>query len=94
MAAKYVISHQPSKGYYWNLKATNGRVIASSEHYETKRAAMAGIASVQKNGTTTVVEEAGAQPAPAARQNSATKSGGGARATASGTGRRPVKKAR
>jgi uncharacterized protein YegP (UPF0339 family) len=38
-----------SGGYHFNLLATNGKVIATSEHYETRRAALAGTASVQKN---------------------------------------------
>ena len=54
MPAKYVLS-QKSSGYHWNLLATNGRVIASSEVYNSKAAAMAGIRSVQKNGATDVI---------------------------------------
>jgi uncharacterized protein YegP (UPF0339 family) len=49
VAGKFEISHQPGKGYHWNLVASNGRVIASSEHYQTRRAAVAGIESVKKN---------------------------------------------
>lgn len=33
--------------YHFNLKASNGEVIASSENYETKRNALAGIESVK-----------------------------------------------
>lgn len=58
MPGKFVISHKPGKGYHWNLKATNGRVIATSEHYETKRAALAGIESVRKNAGSATVEDA------------------------------------
>jgi uncharacterized protein YegP (UPF0339 family) len=54
MPAKYVLS-QKASGFHWNLIATNGRVIASSEVYNTKAAAMAGIRSVQKNGSTDVI---------------------------------------
>jgi uncharacterized protein YegP (UPF0339 family) len=57
VAAKFVITHQPGKGYHWNLLATNGRVIASSEHYETRRAAVAGIESVRKNAPDAAVED-------------------------------------
>jgi uncharacterized protein YegP (UPF0339 family) len=57
VAAKFVITHQPGKGYHWNLLATNGRVIASSEHYETRRAAVAGIESVRKNASDAAVED-------------------------------------
>lgn len=49
--AKYVLA-QKGTGYHWNLLATNGRVIATSEHYNSKAAAMNGIRSVQKNGST------------------------------------------
>ena len=39
-----------SKGQFmWNLKATNGKIILTSERYKTRRAAEAGIASVKKN---------------------------------------------
>ncbi|EWT05608.1 hypothetical protein N864_03635 [Intrasporangium chromatireducens Q5-1] len=48
MAAKFRVIHQPGKGYHFNLVATNGRVIASSEHYETHRACLEGIESVRK----------------------------------------------
>ncbi len=54
MPAKYVMSKKAS-GFHWNLVATNGRVIASSEVYNSKAAAMAGIRSVQKNGSTDVI---------------------------------------
>jgi uncharacterized protein YegP (UPF0339 family) len=49
MASKYVIDHEPRKGYHFTLVATNGRVIATSEHYETRRACLAGIESVRRN---------------------------------------------
>ncbi len=54
MPAKYVLS-QKASGFHWNLVATNGRVIASSEVYNSKQAALAGIRSVQKNGATDVI---------------------------------------
>lgn len=54
MPAKYVLS-QKTSGFHWNLVATNGRVIATSEVYNSKQAALAGIRSVQKNGSTDVI---------------------------------------
>lgn len=36
--------------FMFNLKATNGQIILTSELYKTKPAAENGIASVQKNG--------------------------------------------
>jgi uncharacterized protein len=57
VTAKFLITHQPGKRYHWNLLATNGHVIASSEHYETRRAAMEGVESVKKNAPTAAVED-------------------------------------
>ena len=58
MPGKFAMK-KSGKGFHWNLLAVNGRVIATSEHYETRRAALAGIASVQKNapGASTVDAE-------------------------------------
>lgn len=39
-----------SQPYYFQLKAGNHEIIATSEMYSTKEAAKKGIASVQKNG--------------------------------------------
>lgn len=56
---KFVVKHQPGKGYHFNLVATNGQVIASSEHYETHRACLQGIESVRRNAADAeVVDEA------------------------------------
>jgi len=58
--AKFVL-RKTSTGYHFNLKATNGRVIASSEKYETKRAALAGIESIRKNAAdATLIDESDA----------------------------------
>ena len=35
--------------FMWNLKASNGKVVLTSERYKTRRAAEAGVASVKKN---------------------------------------------
>jgi uncharacterized protein YegP (UPF0339 family) len=59
---KFVVKHQPGKGYHFNLVATNGQVIASSEHYETHRACLEGIESVRRNAANAeLVDEAGGQ---------------------------------
>lgn len=42
----------------FRLKATNGQVIAVGEAYETKKAALAGVASVKKNAPGAKVVEA------------------------------------
>ena len=76
MPAKYVLS-QKASGFHWNLVATNGRVIATSEVYNSKQAALAGIRSVQKNGSTDVIvtaeELAAARPARTAPAKSVKK---------------------
>ncbi len=93
MPAKYVLTHKGT-GYHWNLLATNGRVIASSEHYNSKAAAMTGIRSVQKNGPTDVIvtdeelmaSRKPAKKAPAAAAVTARK------APAKSAGRKPAPK--
>lgn len=57
MAAKFRVTHQPGKGYHFNLVATNGQVIASSEHYETHRACLEGIESVRKNAANAELDD-------------------------------------
>ena len=45
---KFVVK-QTATGFKFDLKATNGQVIATSEVYTTKAACMKGIESVKKN---------------------------------------------
>jgi uncharacterized protein YegP (UPF0339 family) len=47
----------PGGQFRFNLLATNGQVIATSETYETKRACLAGIESVRKNATNAIVDD-------------------------------------
>lgn len=49
MAGKFEIWVDKGGDWRFNLKATNGQVIASSQGYASKASALAGIASVQKN---------------------------------------------
>ena len=44
--------------FRFRLKAKNGQIIAVGEAYETKKAALAGVASVQKNAPGAKVVEA------------------------------------
>lgn len=46
---KYVISIAKNGEYYFNLKATNGQTILTSEMYSSKAACTNGIESVMKN---------------------------------------------
>ena len=49
MAGKFVLKKGSGGGYHFNLVATNGQVIATSETYERKQSALNGIESVKTN---------------------------------------------
>ncbi len=51
MAGKFEIKESTSGKFRFNLKASNGQIILSSESYETKQGAEKGIESVRKNAT-------------------------------------------
>ena len=57
MAGKFVVKKGPTGKFRFNLVASNGQVIATSEAYETKRAALAGIESVRKQAPGAVVDD-------------------------------------
>ena len=46
---KFVVTVRKNGEFQFNLKATNGQVILTSEGYNTKAACMNGIESVKKN---------------------------------------------
>jgi len=46
---KFVITLRKNGEFQFNLKATNGQVILTSEGYTTKAACLAGVESVRKN---------------------------------------------
>lgn len=46
---KFVVTVRKNGEFQFNLKATNGQVILSSEGYTTKTACLNGIESVKKN---------------------------------------------
>ena len=76
MPGKFVVKKGPTGKFRFSLLSTNGQVVASSEAYETKRAAMSGVASVQKlaAGATivdTTVPAVAAAPKPAANKPAA-----------------------
>jgi uncharacterized protein len=64
MPAKFVVQ-KSGKGFHWSLLASNGKAIAASERYETRRAALAGIESVRKNAPKATVVD-GEEIAPRA----------------------------
>lgn len=49
MATKFVLKKGTTGKFHFNLVATNGQVIATSEAYESKAAALNGMESVKKN---------------------------------------------
>jgi uncharacterized protein YegP (UPF0339 family) len=49
MPGKFEVFTDKAGKFRFNLKAGNGQVIASSEAYESKKAALSGIESVRKN---------------------------------------------
>ncbi len=49
MPGKFEIKTGKSGKFSFNLKASNGQVILSSESYDTRKGAEGGIASVKKN---------------------------------------------
>ncbi len=84
MPGKFIVKKGTTGKFRFSLVATNGQVVATSEAYETKRAAMSGIASVRKLAAdavlhdTTVTAAAAAKPAaakpkPAARKPASRK---------------------
>lgn len=46
---KFILKKGKDNQFYFNLKATNGQVILSSEGYKEESSALAGIESVKKN---------------------------------------------
>ena len=57
MAAKFVLTKTASGQFHFNLLASNGQVIATSESYKTKAAALNGIESVKKNAPAAVTDD-------------------------------------
>lgn len=57
MPGKFVLKKGKNGQYHFNLLATNGQVIATSENYERKQSALNGIASVQTNAPTAKIDD-------------------------------------
>ena len=57
MAAKFVLKKGSSGKFHFNLQAANGQVIATSETYESKAAAVNGIESVKKNAPVAEIDD-------------------------------------
>ena len=57
VAERYEVKEAKNGKPFFNLKATNGQVIGSSQMYASERTMKAGIASVMRNADSPVVEE-------------------------------------
>jgi uncharacterized protein YegP (UPF0339 family) len=57
MAAKFVLKKGSTGKFRFNLVATNGQVIASSESYESKASAINGIESVKRNAPNAEIDD-------------------------------------
>jgi uncharacterized protein len=57
MAAKFVLKKGSTGKFRFNLVATNGQVIATSEAYESKASAIKGIESVKRNVPTAEIDD-------------------------------------
>jgi uncharacterized protein len=57
MAGKFVLTKTSSGQFHFNLLASNGKVIASSESYKTKAAALNGINSIRTNAAGAALED-------------------------------------
>lgn len=55
--SKYDLKQLESGKWHFNLKATNGQVIGTSQSYESESGAKNGIASVKTNAPEAVVKE-------------------------------------
>ena len=66
MPGKFVVKKGPTGKFRFSLLSTNGQIVASSQAYENKAAAMRGVASVQKlAGDARIVDTTVAAAAPA-----------------------------
>jgi uncharacterized protein YegP (UPF0339 family) len=57
VAGKFVLKKGSTGKFHFNLQAANGQVIATSEAYESRSAAMNGIESVKKNAPDAEVDD-------------------------------------
>ena len=95
MPGKFVVKKGPTGKFRFSLLSTNGQVVAASEAYETKRAALSGVAAVQKLAAgativdTTAAAVAAAKPAKAAKPAAKKPAG---RSAAKKPARKPAKR--
>ena len=57
MPGKFVLKKGSTGKFHFNLRAANGQVIATSQHYESKESALNGIESVRHNAADAALED-------------------------------------
>jgi uncharacterized protein YegP (UPF0339 family) len=57
MPAKFVLTKDTSGKFRFNQLASNGRVMATSELYNTRAAAMNGIESIRRNAAGAALDD-------------------------------------
>jgi uncharacterized protein len=57
MAGKFVLKKGSTGKYHFNLVASNGQVVATSEAYESKASALNGIESVKTNAPNAEIDD-------------------------------------
>ncbi len=57
MPAKFVIKKGTTGKYRFALHASNGEIIATSEHYNSKQSCMGGIEAVKRAAPTAAIED-------------------------------------
>lgn len=67
MPGKFILERGPTGKFRFHLASSNGQVIATSNAYETKAAAMRGVESVRKNAREADVDDQTAKPDGAAK---------------------------
>ncbi len=60
MSGKFELKEAADGKFMFNLKAGNGEIIATSQRYSSKDAALNGIESVKKNAGEAAIEEVAA----------------------------------
>ena len=57
MAAKFVVKKGSTGKFHFNLVATNGEIVATSESYTTKDAAIKGTDAVRRAAAAAVLDD-------------------------------------
>ena len=91
MPAKFVVKKGTTGKFRFNLLSSNGQVVASSESYNSKASAMAGIKSVQRYAADAEVEDQ--TTAAFAKQQEEAKAAATAKKAAARTRKAAAKKA-